>query len=274
MPAHTPAPPCIAVDDLGVQLGDYVALDGVHLHVPERAFLAVLGPNGAGKTTLLKVLLGLVAPTRGRVSVLGMAPAAVPSAQLAYVPQVKTLDRRFPAVAEELVATGFAPRWPWSLGTARRAQARAILAEVGVGHLADRAIGALSGGELQRVYLARALARRPRLVLLDEPATGMDAPGQTDMYRVLETYQREAGATVVMVTHDWEAAYHHATHVALVNRRIVGFGPPQEALREDRLREAFGHVGHPHTMAVGHEPQGHTHGHGHGHPHGHGHRHD
>lgn len=249
--------PAVSLENITVQLGDHEALADVTLAIPERAFAAILGPNGGGKTTLVRVLLGLVEPTAGSVRVFGLPPHRASPRDLAHVPQVKTLDRRFPALAEELVATGLAPRWPWRLGGRAREEAREALSRVGAAHLIGRPIGALSGGELQRVYLARAIARRPRIVLLDEPATGMDAPGQMDMYRLLEAYQREAGATVIMVTHDWEAAFHHATHAVLVNRRIVGFGPPPEALREDRLREAFGHVGHAHGMRIG----GHAHGH-------------
>jgi zinc transport system ATP-binding protein len=111
-------------------------------------------------------------------------------------------------------------------------------------------LGRLSGGQLQRVYLARALVRRPRLLLLDEPATGVDRLGEVDLYRHLEAYQEETGATILMITHDWEAA-HHASHVLVLNRRVIGFGPPERALSEECLRQAFGHLGHEHALFLG-----------------------
>ncbi|MFN3368991.1 MAG: ABC transporter ATP-binding protein, partial [Thermus sp.] len=91
---------------------------------------------------------------------------------------------------------------------------------------------------------------RPKILLLDEPDTGVDRVGEVDLYRYLEAYQGESGATVLMITHDWEAA-HHASHVLVMNRRVVGFGPPERALSEECLRQAFGHLGHAHGLYVG-----------------------
>jgi zinc transport system ATP-binding protein len=122
------------------------------------------------------------------------------------------------------------------------------MAQVGTEHLALRPIAKLSGGELQRVCLARSLVREPRLVMLDEPTTGIDAVGEADIYKLLEAYQKASGATILMITHDWHAATHHANWVLLLNRKQVSFGPPSEALNEDNLRVAFGHIGHTHQL--------------------------
>jgi zinc transport system ATP-binding protein len=105
---------------------------------------------------------------------------------------------------------------------------------------------------LQRVYLARALARRPKLLLLDEPAAGVDIAGEADMYHLLDAYRRERGATIVMVTHDWAGALHHASRALLLNRGLLAYGPPQEVLTDANLRLAFGHLGHSHPMGGGH----------------------
>ncbi len=242
--------------DLSVRLGSWLALDRVGLVLPEGAFMTIVGPNGAGKTTLLKCLLGLVEPTGGRIELLGHAPLECPAAWLGYVPQLKTLDRSFPARAIELVATGVLGRWPGWLRGSARAAAQEALERVGMGERALRPISVLSGGELQRVYLARALARRPRLILLDEPAAGMDLAGEADMYAILEDYQSDAGATIVMVTHDWDAARHHSSHVLVLGRQQLAFGTPQEALSEAQLRQAFGHVGHRHDAARGQKGRG------------------
>lgn len=236
----------VEANGLTVDYGRYLALDNVSFGLPAGAFMAIIGPNGGGKTTLLKLILGLLKPSSGSLSLGGMTPAKYPAAEIGYVPQVKTLDRDFPALPLELAATGLRRSWPWRLSKSERARAMAALDQARAGELAARPVPQLSGGELQRVYLARAMVRAPRLILLDEPATGMDAGGEADMFKILEAYQRSSGATILMITHDWEAAQYHASHVLILNRAVGAFGPPAMAMQDDVLRAAFGHVGHKH----------------------------
>ena len=243
-----PKTPALSVTDLVVRRGDHRVLDGVSFDAGAGDFVAVIGPNGAGKTTLIKAILNLVAPTKGGVRVFGQPPSKAPPDLVGYVPQIKTLDRTFPAQAVDLVLTGRSQRWPFYTTTTERAKAEEALEHVGARDLADRALGTLSGGELQRVYLARGLIRSPRLLVLDEPATGVDAAGATDLYGLLDDYQDTHQATIVMVTHDWNAAYHHATHALLIDAEQISFGPPRTALDERCLRKAFGHIGHAHAM--------------------------
>ena len=240
--------PAVLVRDLAVHIGTHCVLDDLSFSASEGDFVTVVGPNGAGKTTLLKVLLGLVAPQEGTVRLFGDVPGHTSPNTVGYVPQIKTLDRSFPAQALDLVVTALRHRWPFRISTDDRDDARAALGRVGAKHLAHRTLGDLSGGELQRVYLARSLVREPRLLILDEPATGVDAAGTTDLFHLLEAYQASHQATIFMVTHDWNAAYHHASHVLLIDGRQIGFGPPEDALNEACLREAFGHIGHAHAM--------------------------
>ena len=243
--------PVVSVDRLRVQFGDHSALRDVNFQMQSGAFVAVVGPNGSGKTTLLETIVGLQQPTTGRVRVFGKKPREVAPGVVGYVPQVKTLDRSFPAQAIEVVLSALHQQWSYRQREADREQAMNALARVGAKELAERPVGKLSGGELQRVYLARSLIRTPRLVVLDEPTTGVDAVGTLDLYAFLETYQRECEATVLMVTHDWNTAYHHADQVLVLDGAQVSFGPPDEALDEQCLREAFGHVGHAHAMLMG-----------------------
>ena len=247
----THAPPAVAVSDLGVRFGNHSVLDGISFEADAGSFVAVVGPNGGGKTTLLRVLLGLLGPDTGSAHVLGRPPSTVEPGLVGYVPQVKRLDRTFPARAIDLVLTALHQRWPFRIPFGDRKRALDALRRVGAEELAERSLDGLSGGELQRIYLARSLARRPQLILLDEPATGIDVAGAADLYEVLEAEQTERDTTIVMVTHDWNAAYHHATQVLLLDGRQVGFGPPAEVLTDARLREAFGHTGHAHTMLMG-----------------------
>lgn len=232
-----------------MRFGEVEPLRGVSFSVPEGAFVAVVGPNGAGKSTLFKVLLGLL-PFQGEVHLFGRPPREVDPGLLGYVPQIKTFDRSFPALSLELVVSGIRRAWPFRVTREERARALEVLEEVGALELAERPLGRLSGGQLQRVFLARALVKRPKLLLLDEPATGIDPLGEQDLYRLLEAYQARSGATVLMITHDWEAAFHHATHVLVLNREVIGFGPPERALSEECLRRAFGHLGHAHAIRM------------------------
>lgn len=248
----------LAVDSLTVRFGQLTALDKVSFGLAGGEFLAVVGPNGSGKSTLLRCLLGLLPFDSGSISILGQTPERLPSARIGYVPQVKTLDRSFPASSCELVVSGLRRRWPWSVGRTEHELAEQALNQVGIGHLSHRALSALSGGELQRVYLARALARKPELLVLDEPATGIDATAEQDMYDILDRVNREQGVTILMVTHDWLAARHHCSHALLLKSQLIAFGKSQEALNNANMSRAFGHEGHSHGHT--HDGDGHSHG--------------
>jgi zinc transport system ATP-binding protein len=240
--------------DLTVRLGAEIVLEDVTVTVPEAGVLVVIGPNGSGKTTFVRALLGLVRPERGDVRVFGLAPSAVAPERLGYVPQIKTFDRSFPGTGAELVVSGLRRRWPWRITREERERARAALALLGSERLAGRTIAQLSGGELQRLYLARALVRRAALIVLDEPATGVDIAGEETLHGFIDTHRRAADVTSVIVTHDMSLAADHATHVLLINRRQIAFGPPAAVLTDAALTRAFGHVGHPYAVRVAERP--------------------
>jgi len=233
---------------MSVSLGGHPVLSDLDLGIEPEKFVAIVGPNGAGKSTFLRVLLGLVKQDSGSIKIFDQDLDDVPAHWIGYVPQVKTMDRSFPALAVELVLTGILNAWPWRRQQKIRERAIVAMEQVGAAHLESRPLSTLSGGELQRVCLARSIVREPRLVLLDEPATGIDSVGEADMYKLLERYQNQSGATILMITHDWHAATHHADLVLLLNREQISFGPPGEALAEENLRRAFGHIGHNHKL--------------------------
>lgn len=234
---------------MSVRFGDANVLQDVGFDVPAGTFLAIVGPNGAGKSTLMKVALGLITPDRGHAAIFGASPTSQPE-RVGYVPQLKTFDRTFPATALELVVTGLRRSWPARVRPAEAEAALAALQRVGAADLAQRPLARLSGGELQRAYLARALVRKPELVLLDEPATGVDFLAEHDLYDLLESYQDSSGAAVVMITHDLAAARYHADLVLVLNRRVHAFGPPQEVMHDEGLRLAFGHRHHEHGLPL------------------------
>lgn len=237
----------IQVQGLKKSYGGYQALDDLSFEVPRGAYLVIIGPNGAGKSALMKLTMGLLTPDAGTIALGGVHPQRLPRGAVGYVPQIKAINRKFPASAEELVLSGLLGYWPFFGKKAAFIKAHQALDEVGALHLLGKPLSGLSGGELQRVYLARAFARRPKYLILDEPATGIDAVGEKDMYQLIEIGRETFGATVVMVSHDMETARYHASHVLLLNRKMVSFGPPEVVLTQHNLDLAFGHAHHTHA---------------------------
>lgn len=238
----------IETKNLSFNYNGIPVLSDINISIPEGKFVSILGPNGAGKTTFLKIVLGLIKNYSGTITVFGKKPTEVEPALLGYVPQFKTMDRKFPAIAIELVASGLIKKWPWNIRGKSKNLAYEALALVKSEHLAERSLSTLSGGELQRVCLARSIVRNPKLIVLDEPATGIDAIGEADLYNLLEDYQKKSGTTILMITHDWHVAHHHSDYVLLLNRNQIAFASPKEALSENNLRIAFGHIGHHHNI--------------------------
>ncbi len=241
----------VEIRNLTVDKGGFRALENVNLTVGQGEFAAILGPNGAGKTTLIKAILGLEKPVSGEISLFGMPRRSLSPKDIGYVAQFKTLDKTFPAVTCDLVASGLARTWPWRIPPQAHIAVSEALSYVSASDLCHKPLKWLSGGELQRVYLARALVRKPRLLLLDEPATGIDPAGEIDMYHVLENYIKEKNAAALIVTHDWLAARHHASKAILLNKNVISVGDPSEALLDEYMRTAFGHEGHYHPAAEG-----------------------
>jgi zinc transport system ATP-binding protein len=238
----------IIINNVSVRFGTHTALNGIYLNIPFNSFVTVVGPNGGGKSTLLKVILGLIKPSEGTINIFGKNHEMISSDSIGYVPQIKTLDRTFPALPIELAATGLRRKWAGRIGLKEKKELLEILNIVGAGHLANRPIEKLSGGELQRIYLARSFVRKPKLLLLDEPASGIDAVGESDLNKMIDEYKNRNNSIIIMVTHDWEAAYHHADYVILLNKKLICFDKPDSAFSENNLRETFGHIGHKHEM--------------------------
>lgn len=220
--------------------GDIVLRD-VTLQVNEGDFVGLLGPSGAGKTTLLRTMLGAVDLYGGTVVVDGAPVHEGRCARAGYVPQLETVDWNFPVTVEEVVLMGRAADggfFPWSRRE-DRAAAREMMERLGIAHLARRHIRELSGGQQQRVFLARALVSNPRLLLLDEPASGVDIKTRDDILHLLDELNHQ-GVTVIMTTHELNAVAAHLPWVVCVNGRIVAEGPPAEVFTPEILKETYG----------------------------------
>lgn len=233
----------VELENVTVTYGPTVALEDVSLRVARGEFVGVVGPNGSGKSTLLRTVLGLVRPARGRVQVLGLpvrSPGAL-SRRIGYVPQMAALDGRFPVHVYDVVMMG---RYG-QIGLLRRptaadrAAVERALQRVGMQHLSQRQIGELSGGQRQRVLVARALAVEPELLLLDEPATGVDPAAKGSLYELLNALHAD-GLTILMVSHDVGVVSQFVDQVVCINRRLVSHGRPEEALSAETLEGCYG----------------------------------
>ncbi|MCO5250001.1 MAG: metal ABC transporter ATP-binding protein [Candidatus Kapabacteria bacterium] len=241
----------LEVSNLKVVLGQNTVLEDINFKLPSGSYLAIVGPNGSGKTTLMKTLIGLVKPATGNVKMFGADIDDLPPGTISYVPQIKTMDKSFPARAIDLVMSGIKRRWSFKINSHDSDRVAAIMHEVGAGDFIYRPLAALSGGELQRVFLARSLIRNPKILLLDEPATGIDLVCELSINKLITEYNQKFGTTVIMITHDWSAAYHHTNYVLLLNRRQVYFGESKTAFTDENLQLTFSHLGHGHGIKFG-----------------------
>ena len=235
------AEPVVTLEDASFSYGSSTVLTGVTGRVPAGQALALVGPNGSGKTTLMRALLGMVTVSRGRVRVNGAAPGRAPRGSVGYVPQLSDLDPTFPVTVREVVQMGMYSQ----LGILRRpgaeARRRALeaLDSVGLADRADRRFGTLSGGQQQRVLVARCVAARPRLILLDEPFNGLDAPSR-DIITGLIADLTADGVGVIVSTHDLSLARDVCSQACVLASRLVALGPTDEALAPEVLARAYG----------------------------------
>jgi zinc transport system ATP-binding protein len=229
------AQPALELRNVSVDYGAERALEAADLTVTRGEFVGIIGPNGGGKTTMLRASLGLVPAREGYVRLFGQPLGAFADwTRIGYVSQnASQVDPQFPATALEVALLGrVARRGPFRwLGAADRAKARHALEEVDAAHLADRLVGTMSGGERQRVLLAKALAGEPELLVMDEPTTGVDPKARADFYRLLDHLNHEHDLTILLVSHDTEAIVQSAHRIVAVNRRLVFDGSAQ-AFRE------------------------------------------
>jgi zinc transport system ATP-binding protein len=212
--------PVITLEDVSFSYAGPRVLEQVNLSVEQGEFLGLVGPNGGGKSTLLKIVLGLLEPTTGRVTVLGHRPVEARQA-IGYVPQFATFPRDFPVSVEETVLLGRLGKTRSILGYRRldKEVARRTMAETEITDLRTRPIGALSGGQLQRVLIARALAIEPEILILDEPTSNIDMRAETDIFDLLKTLN--ARMTIVIVSHDIGFISQYVSLIACLNHTLL-----------------------------------------------------
>ena len=214
-------PQIVEIQNLDFAYGQQLVLKQLTLPIEQGSSLGIIGPNGGGKSTLLRLLLGLHAPTRGSIRIMGLSPrAAVARGDLVgYLPQSYAIPADFPINVRQLVRLGLAGKSGMLHGYRREDLEFVdwLIARVGLSELAGRPIGSISGGQQQRALIARALAPRPKLLLLDEPTTGIDRSGQQRFIEFLAGLQKELELTVVLVSHDLRAVSSMCDRVACLN---------------------------------------------------------
>lgn len=228
----------IRVDNLTVYYGQTPSIRGVCLNVRVGEYLGIIGPNGGGKSTLLKAILGLIPALEGTVRIFGK-PVLEGRKHVGYVPQFSTMNKRFPITLEEVVLTGRVPKGiapffrykaeDWDI-------AHFMMQRMGIDKLARRQACQLSGGEFQKMLIARALTTRPKLLILDEPTASVDVASREQIYELLDQLHREM--TIVMVSHDMSAIASQVSEVACLNKTLVYHGEPE--LSESVVHHLYG----------------------------------
>jgi manganese/zinc/iron transport system ATP- binding protein len=230
----------LEISDLSVNYGANAALVGVDAVVPRGKIAGLIGPNGSGKSTLLKAVAGVLKTASGQVTLDG-APLKERASQVAFVPQREEVNWDFPVTARDVVlmgryrAAGWL-RWP---GASDRARADEALRVLGLEGMGSRHISQFSGGQQQRVFLARAMVQDPRIVLLDEPFTGIDVRNREVFHGAIRDFA-ERGITVLIATHDLAEVQSTTDYVMCLNRRMVAFGPTAATFTPANLRATFG----------------------------------
>ncbi len=237
-----PAEPLLTVENINLAIRGNPILQGVNLRVTTGEIVALIGPNGAGKSTLVRVVLGLLRADSGRVW-------RKPGARVGYMPQRMVVDETLPLSVRRFV----------TLGTpATRARVQEALAEVGAAPVLDTPVQAISGGEMQRVLLARALLREPELLVLDEPIQGVDLNGQYELYDLISNLRRRRGCGILMVSHELHLVMATTDHVLCLNRHVCCSGHPDHVAKDPAYLKLFGLDG-ARRLAVYHHHHNHRH---------------
>lgn len=238
MPSGTSTDYAIDIRNLTVRYDNIYAIKDINLQIEYGDFVGIIGPNGGGKSTLLKSILGLIMPDSGKITVLGMDPREGRN-KLGYVPQATSIDRQFPISVREVVLMGrmvgknsFMHRY----NEEDQDIVQENLQRLEIADLADRQIGQLSGGQLQRVLIARALVVQPRILLLDEPTASLDAASSSHIYAILQEVNRDI--TILIVTHDTLAVSSHLKSIACINQTLYYHGNPE--LSKELVMQLYG----------------------------------
>lgn len=220
----------IQVKNLSYTYGSHIpVLQDINLNIHVGDYLGIIGPNGGGKSTLIKLILGLLPEQSGEI--------ISNCKSIAYVGQKATnFDQKFPATVLDIVSMGRYSK----TGLFRKLSnddleiVNSVIDQVEMGNFKNRLVGDLSGGQQQKVFIARALAERPEIIFLDEPTSGVDQASQAQFYKILKKLNRDMNITLVIISHDVDVITKEVTEIAAINRKLVFYGPSEEFIKEER----------------------------------------
>lgn len=249
----------VEIKNLHVAYDDIYALENVNLTINEKDFLGIIGPNGGGKSTLLKSMLGIVKPSKGTIKIFGKSPfnSVIPAG---YVPQFSGFDRNFPVNVQDTILTGRLfnkNRMFHKYNQKDREIAYKLMKKLGIYKLKDRQIGSLSGGQLQRVLIARALVIHPEILFLDEPAANVDTRSKSEIYQLLKELNKDI--TIIIATHNMGAVSTNIKSIACLNTRLYYHGSPE--INSNIVKQLYGcnidliAHGVPHRVLKKHEEE-------------------
>jgi zinc transport system ATP-binding protein len=234
----------ISCKDLTVKMKQATILDQVNLSVEAGAYLGIVGPNGSGKTTLVKTILGLLPRTTGSIRIAGQDLESFSSWQkIGYLPQRLHLAKQgFPAKVKEIVASGLLARtmFPKRVTIKDRKIVADVLELLRIADLENKLIGQLSGGQIQRVLLARALVNQPEILILDEPTVALDPATRDHFYRVVKQLNQEKKTTIVLITHDSHTIGEFATTFLYLDRKVIFSGAFHDFCKSEAMTKYFG----------------------------------
>lgn len=216
--------PIVRVEEVSFTDNQRPILQQVSLVLMPGEIVSIIGPNGAGKTSLLKIIVGLISPSQGKV-------IRSPALRIGYMPQQLHIEPTFPLTVERFLRLG-----------QPKADLAPVLQEVGIAHLLAHAMQTISGGELQRVLLARALLRKPELLVLDEPAQGVDLIGQGELYHLIARIRDRFQCAVLLVSHDLTVVMAQTDKVVCLNQHVCCSGHPEIVTQDPAFRELFGSI--------------------------------
>ena len=229
----------IELDHVGVKAGTDILVEDASFHIHCGQLTALVGPNGAGKTTLVKAILGQRAHT-GVIRHVDADGHNFPAPRIGYVPQQLPFDREMPLTVCDLMVASLSRRPVWTgVSKAMRERAHKALEETQAASLIDKRLGALSGGELQRVLLAMALTPVPDLLVLDEPVSGVDQNGLSLFLQTVSALRQSHHLAILMVSHDWDLVRRYADYVVLVQQKVLKTGTPQEVFSSPEFANVF-----------------------------------
>jgi len=236
-------PTIIEIKNLQVKYGATTVLENINFNINKGDYVGLAGPNGAGKSTLIKAILGLI-PSQGEIIIASKkAKQFNHFEKIGYLPQKgQNFNQIFPATVAEVVALGTLSKkkWPKKIKTFDRKKTEEILKKLGIFELKNRPVGELSGGEQQRVFLARALVNNPEILILDEPSTALDPSIRESFFELINKLNKESGVTIILITHDIGHIGAYAKQLLYLDKKIVFYGAFTDFCHSKNMGEYFG----------------------------------